>query len=229
MKKEIFKKSQYVLGPIVFLGLIIAGVAYAAGFTHPGASPTSNNITSPLHIGSANQVKEAGLSVQNLFGQSRVTGQNEVCIGSDCRSSWPSGSSEFSTSCEIHTLTIADKDGQPGTAHENTRITQQRLAENCDSQLSQEEIDLGYMMISFDNCPGVSGRDCAGASYCKYIRFECSEGIAFEKGSFVINNPNPDPQCSDGRDNDNDGLIDMDDRNCDSQDDNSESGSSIRN
>tara|TARA_B100000508_G_scaffold60333_1_gene47178 strand:- start:215225 stop:215914 length:690 start_codon:yes stop_codon:yes gene_type:complete len=224
MKKEMFTKAQYILGPLVFLGLFVGIVAYAANFTHPGAGPTNSNPAAPLHIGSTNQVKEAGLSVRNLFGQSRVTGQNEVCIGSDCRSAWPSGSSEFSTSCQVHTLTIADVDGQPGAAHENTRITQERLAENCDGQLTQEEKDLGFMMVSFDNCPGVSGRDCSGASYCKYIRFECDAGITFEEGSFAIANPNPDSQCSDGRDNDNDGRTDMDDINCETPDDNNESG-----
>gem|GEM_PF-1455739 len=221
MQKYI-QKALHISGLLAAV-FIFVGIAYAINFTHPGSSPTGGNVAKPINVGSASQVKEGGLTLDELVATGKITGENQICIGNDCKSAWPGGNaSQFSTACQIHTLTIAADDDQPGVPHNNTRITRDGLAQNCNSHLTQEEKDLGFMMVSFDNCPGVSGRDCSGASYCKYIRFECDAGITFRQGSFSIGDPSHEPACRDGRDNDGDGLVDMDDIGCDYQDDPSE-------
>ena len=215
------RKALHILG-LTALVVVAAGVANAINFTHSGSSPTNANVAKPINTGSDNQVKSGGLSVRDLTA-TKVTGQNQICIGGDCRNAWPTTqASQFSTSCRMHTLTIADGNNQPGLPHNANNLTRSQLAQNCDGLLSSEERNLGFMMISFDNCPTVSGRDCAGPSYCKYIRFECDAGITFREGSFTIGAPTNEQACEDGIDNDGDGFIDLEDFGCTSPQDNSE-------
>lgn len=202
---------------ILFFGL----VAYAATFVQPSQNPPSGNAAQPLHVGVANQVKEGNVNAARLAGNT-LTGQNEICIGNDCRSSWPTGgTSEFNGTCEIDTLLVAQ--AAIGLPHaDGGRPTDQELAANCYGRLTGAENNAGWTLISFDNCAAVRSRDCAGPSYCKFIKLDCGSDIVFERGSFTRANPWNQPHCSDNLDNDQDGLVDLQDPGCTNQGDRSE-------
>lgn len=223
MKEKITQFGR-TFGVLVLLFGIFAGIAYAANFTQPGGSPTSFDVAKLLNIGTENQVKEGNLGAKRLIGTDRLTGENQVCIGNDCRSVWPgTPSNNFSTTCKINTLVVGAADDRPGIAHQNSgSVVGSELATKCNAQLTQAEKSAGWMLASFDNCPGTSGRDCSGGSYCTFMQFQCADGITFVPGTFEQTHYVYLYQCEDGIDNDNDGFIDNDDYDCDLPNDDTE-------
>ncbi|MBI4121072.1 MAG: hypothetical protein HY457_02365 [Parcubacteria group bacterium] len=106
---------QTTLKAIILAVVFTVGISYIqAAWSEPTATPPNNNTPPPINEGTLNQVKQAGLSVNALtvFGDSYITGKVGVgvipsgstqkieaagyvkgtglCIGSDCRTSWPS-------------------------------------------------------------------------------------------------------------------------------------------
>lgn len=202
---------------ILFFGL----VAYAATFVQPTQGPPSGNAARPLHVGTENQVKEGNVNTARLRGGT-LTGQNEVCIGNDCRSEWPTGgTTEFNGECSVDTLLVMQQN--PGLPHSTQgRVEGSELATSCYSRLSNAQTNEGWTLISFDNCSAVRSADCAGPSYCKFIKLDCGSGIEFERGTFTQTNPWNQPHCSDNLDNDQDGLTDLQDPGCTNETDRSE-------
>ncbi|MBI4118060.1 MAG: hypothetical protein HY455_00780 [Parcubacteria group bacterium] len=113
--------------------ILVVGISYVhAAWSEPTATPPNNNTAPPINEGAVDQVKDAGLSVDALtvFGDSYITGKVGVgvvpsgstqkieaagyvkgtglCIGSDCRTSWPSSGIGSETD---PTVTSSVKDG----------------------------------------------------------------------------------------------------------------------
>ena len=95
MKQKIKKFIQEV--GILSISLSIAfltvmGVTIARGWVNPTVAPPGENVAAPINIGDATQVKSGALGVNGVLkGFTDVIGEQRLCIGNDCRSSWPDG------------------------------------------------------------------------------------------------------------------------------------------
>ena len=226
MKKNLLHIKKTASLALVLLGAagIAFGVHAATTFTQPTGTPPNANTSTPINVGGDNQVKEGNISADTLTGRTTVRATNNLCIGNDCRGSWPEGESDFSSTCSIDTLLVYNTATNPRLPHgPGGEPDRNELAQNCAGTLSQSEIDDGYILVSFDRCPGVAGRDCAGVGYCQFARFSCDSGVSFEAGDFnIVNAYEPPPECNNGIDDDGDGFIDMADIGCSSESDPSE-------
>jgi hypothetical protein len=75
---------------IVILALILSvGISYlyaqVPGWDPPDQPPPAGNTPAPINVGVDDQIKSG------RFFAFEVTGSNALCIGTDCRSTWPSG------------------------------------------------------------------------------------------------------------------------------------------
>lgn len=182
---------------LLVVAVVAGGVAYA--FTQPSSAPPNGNVPAPVNVGSDTQSKAGNFAANALAGL-WVQGTDGFCIGpnaqnpsADCITEWPSGGEgggdPFSTTCTINSMLIHGADSssaQWGVPHREVGYTpSSSLGSYCMGRLTQAEKDAGWMVASFDNCPGVQGSDCAGVSYCQYIQLQCGEGITFQQGTFT--------------------------------------------
>lgn len=99
------------------LGAILFSSHFGFGFTEPSSIPPFDNVPAPLNVGAIGQSKAGGLilntggAVNGLIVQlgnvgigtqspsqlldvaGYIKGQSGLCIGSDCRTSWPASTS----------------------------------------------------------------------------------------------------------------------------------------
>ncbi|MFA5925969.1 MAG: hypothetical protein WC831_03455 [Parcubacteria group bacterium] len=85
-----------------WLSVIVIGIAlgfaiqFVKAWTEPSATPPNGNLGAPINTGAQNQTKSGGITASTLSATT-VTGTTQLCIGTDCRTSWPSGSSTTTT------------------------------------------------------------------------------------------------------------------------------------
>lgn len=184
---------------LLVVAVVAGGAVYA--FTQPGSTPPNGNVPAPVNVGATSQSKAGAFAATALAGL-WVQGTSGFCIGpnaqnptADCITEWPSGGGgegggdPFSTTCTINSMLIHGTDNssaQWGVPHSQTGyVASSSLGAYCMGRLTQAEKDAGWMVASFDNCPGIQGKDCAGVSYCQYIQLQCGEGITFQQGTFT--------------------------------------------
>lgn len=166
---------------VLFFGFV--GVV-AGNFTDPASNPPSGNISAPINTSAVAQTKTGNLWADNIIAE-KLTALSELCIGGDCRSTWGSGGDSFSTTCTVNRRIVASPRDTYGVPHGPTGASAiWELSKNCKNQISAADKAAGWMLVGFDNCPSVSSRDCAGASYCQFIQLQCDAGITTEGGSF---------------------------------------------
>ena len=113
--KKLIKNTSWWLSAIL-IGIILGlGLGIVKAWTEPASSPPEGNLAAPINVGSTGQSKSGGLLLnsggatngliveygnvgigttapsQKLDVVGYVKGQSGLCIGNDCRSSWPSG------------------------------------------------------------------------------------------------------------------------------------------
>ncbi len=131
------KSTAFILS-VLTMSFFVGYLAFAA-WTEPSQSPPLGNVAPPINTGTIDQIKSGGLSVgafvsqygtilanvsgsvgvgtasptQKLDVAGYVKGQSGLCIGSDCRTSWPSGGGGGVTSVSNSdgTLTISPTTG----------------------------------------------------------------------------------------------------------------------
>jgi hypothetical protein len=102
---QITKKVSLRLFSMVGLGIAF-GVGFmlslqlATAWTNPTVAPPGGTVSGPLTTGSVMQTKSGSLGVGGAFtvgGNSLFTGQStfddSICLGGDCRTTWPTGGS----------------------------------------------------------------------------------------------------------------------------------------
>lgn len=198
---RIGSKLMFTARLLLVVAVVAGGTVYA--FTQPGSTPPNGNVPAPVNVGDTDQSKAGAFAATALAGL-WVQGTSGFCIGpnadnptADCITEWPAGDGggggggngdPFTTTCTINSLLIHGADdsrAQWGVPHTTVGYTRGAdLGNLCMARLTQAERDAGWMVASFDNCPGVQGRDCAGVSYCQYIQLQCGDGITFEQGEF---------------------------------------------
>ena len=169
-------------GLLVLVGLLLfAGTALASGFVMPSANFPGQNAVTPINISSVAQLK-LGTIEANRISSYNLKGTSQVCIGDACRSTWPSGSgTSLSTTCRINTKIIPQD--PHGADASNGVVSGARVGEKCNGYLSAADKSAGWITTAYDKCPGVQGRDCAGAKYCQYAQIVCDGGISFGQGT----------------------------------------------
>ncbi len=100
-----FMKSSFFIKtflPVFAAMAIVAGIAYAV-WTEPTTNPPGDNVSAPINTGSQDQTKTGGFTAASLkagvIEGTTVKGTSQLCIGTDCRTAWPSGGSGY-TPCE---------------------------------------------------------------------------------------------------------------------------------
>lgn len=186
IKKEILTIAKGSLVVLVLLG----GAAAAATFTQPSQSPPGGNVEVPINASATAQAKAGNFAANALYGK-WVQGGTGLCIKDDCRTAWPEGGGGGTDlgSCKIDTkIVYASDGGTTGFAHGTTGSTPgNTLGNRCYSYLTNEEAQQNWTLISFDNCPGVQGNDCAGTGYCAFVRLSCDGGVTVRRGDTTRN------------------------------------------
>lgn len=182
MKAYFTKRNivQTILPLILFFGFAVYGFGYA----EPTQDPTVLNVAAPVNTSVIEQKKTGNFWANNIIAE-RLLALSELCVGGDCRNEWPADGTDFSTSCKVNHKLIYDYRGSFGLPHGPTgSVENYELARLCESRIAPLDLKAGWMFISFDNCPGVQSRDCAGASYCHFIQLQCDAGVKMEQGRF---------------------------------------------
>lgn len=158
LKRFVTESARLALGVLVCVS-VVAGVAYAASMTEPSTNPPTGNVAPPVNVGVAYQEKSGD------FWADSIGSTDGFCIGEDCVTEWPSGST--GSSCQLNTM--IREDHNPST-----------MGANCNP--SAQEAAAGWTLVSWDNCTTVRSADCSGASYCVYQQVACTGNIVIEPG-----------------------------------------------
>lgn len=90
--QEFFKTVRVLVVGILAVALF---GTLAGAWTGPSGSPPTNNTAAPINVSATSQTKDGNLYIGTGFGFSTPT----LCLGIDCRSTWPSGgTSQWTTS-----------------------------------------------------------------------------------------------------------------------------------
>tara|TARA_B100000745_G_C20153499_1_gene395343 strand:- start:1406 stop:2077 length:672 start_codon:yes stop_codon:yes gene_type:complete len=180
--KTIFKQKEFTKGSAMVIAglLLLSGTVLAASFSQPGSNFPAGNTLAPIQESSQDQSKAGGITANNVRGYN-LKGTSEVCIGNDCRSSWPTGGgSTLSTNCALENLILeGDPHGSSGAVKKGD------VGSRCDNILGSRASE-GWVNVAHDKCPGVQGRDCAGTNYCQYFRINCASGVTFSAGDHTL-------------------------------------------
>jgi hypothetical protein len=111
--------KQSILTIIICLAMV-AGVSVVSAWTGPTQSAPNGNTPEPINVSDTSQYKTGALGVGGIFhgysnayfdGNVDVVGSvkgTTICVGSDCRTSWPSGEGGAETD---PTVAASVKDG----------------------------------------------------------------------------------------------------------------------
>lgn len=89
--KEISKKITYWLG-VVAIGLLVGlSLQFVRAWTEPAQAPPGGNVGAPINTGGLAQTKTGSFLTNGFISASGLVQGNRLCIGADCRASWPSG------------------------------------------------------------------------------------------------------------------------------------------
>lgn len=121
---------QQLKSPSTIFSLLVVILLFSRlvlGFTEPSSSPPSSNTPAPLHVGSQGQSKAGGLILntggaanglivdqgnvgigtqsptQKLDVAGYIRAATGLCIGGDCRTSWPSYTPPPPSTCTVRT------------------------------------------------------------------------------------------------------------------------------
>ncbi|XKT75063.1 MAG: hypothetical protein ACJKSS_02765 [Patescibacteria group bacterium UBA2103] len=229
MKKEIMtKKIVHAIPGALFVFLLAGGIVYAANFTQPSESFPNGNVEAPINVGSSAQSKSGDLVAGALAGVN-VLASNSFCLGgsNNCITDWPAvsvpGFNEVCTFERVGVFPAATTDGPNKEGYQDY----------CTTRLSASAKAQGWVVLGSDSC-SEDRNDCTTDGTACYLgRFVCDGNfIPSTNATYTISQAQSAglyagpaaPQCSDGIDNDGDGLIDLQDFNCDNAQDNSEDG-----
>jgi hypothetical protein len=224
MKKNILK----IIPGMLFVFLLAGGIVYAANFTYPAESFPNGNVEAPINVGAADQSKSGDFVAGALAGVN-VLASNSFCLGgsNNCITEWPGTSIPgFNEVCTF------ERAGVFPSATTNSP-NNEGYQDYCSGQLTASAKANGWVVLGSDACSEDRSDCTTDGIACYFGRFVCDgEFVPSTNATYTISQAQsaglyagPAPaQCSDGIDNDGDGLIDMQDFNCDSEDDNSEAG-----
>ena len=96
MKKNNLKKNLLNGISVITLGIILGlGIQFVSAWTNAPTTPPNGNVAGPLTTGNGTQTKSGG-DLQLGGGGSLYAGglvaAPTLCIGADCKTTWPSGS-----------------------------------------------------------------------------------------------------------------------------------------
>jgi hypothetical protein len=185
----------------VVIGSLFLGTVAFGQFLAPANSPyvAGSNSPAPINASNSAQIKQGDLGVDYVVADT-------LCLGaSNCINAlWPS--SPLSTTCRLESRKIY-----------NNTSNLDVYTNTCDSMLSKQAIDDGWVSTSFDYCTSLSGGNCNGKAQCHYMRLVCSgsatttvavSGPRYTMYPVTSSNTGDsyptfmrDPQCNDGIDN----------------------------
>ena len=90
MKEKQKKQLTHWLS-VAVIGIALGlGLQFVRAWTEPSQAPPGGNLGAPINTGAQSQTKSGGITAGTLTAAT-VTGTTQLCIGTDCRTAWPSG------------------------------------------------------------------------------------------------------------------------------------------
>ena len=96
MKEKQKKQLTHWLS-VAVIGIALGlGLQFVRAWTEPSQAPPGGNLGAPINTGAQSQTKSGGITAGTLTAAT-VTGTTQLCIGTDCRTAWPSGETTTTT------------------------------------------------------------------------------------------------------------------------------------
>jgi hypothetical protein len=152
--KIMFKNKNKFLLAIAVVGIIVGfSLQFSNAWVDAPANPPANNVLAPLNAGGAAQTKTGILGVTGLSSSGNITASGVIaagglspssagdiaggrlCIGSDCRNSWPVGGGGTGTVTDISAGSGITLSPNPitstGSISADVNYIQQRISGSC--------------------------------------------------------------------------------------------------
>lgn len=82
---------------VIVIGIILGvSLQFVRAWTEPTQAPPNGNLGAPINTSATAQTKAGGITAGTLTAAT-VTGTTQLCIGTDCRNAWPSGTTPTPT------------------------------------------------------------------------------------------------------------------------------------
>ena len=186
MKKQISPKIVSLIFAILVICFAIAFYVVAS-WDEPGSVPPTGNVPAPLNVSNNPQIKSGslrlgGLTVDNdtllatsagnvgigttspsqkLDVDGYIKGRTGLCIGNDCRSSWPSGGGGVTSLSAGTGITLNPNPiTSTGTISANTTYLQRRVTGTCAAGSSIRVINANGSVTCEPDDVGAAGLTC---------------------------------------------------------------------
>ena len=206
MKKQISPKIVSLIFAILVICFAIA--FYVVAWEEPGSAPPGDNVSAPLNVSSDQQIKSGslrlgGLTVDNdtwlatsagnvgigttspsqkLDVDGYIKGRTGLCIGNDCRSSWPSGGGGVTSLSAGTGITLNPNPiTSTGTISANTTYLQRRVSGTCASNQAIRVINSNGS-VTCVNLPSSAICTWSGVTYSTGAEC-CAGGHKYQCGS----------------------------------------------
>lgn len=176
MKNKIKKVFFDKIGIFILGILLCVGIQIASAWKSPTSSPPDGNVAGPLTTGVGDQVKAGGnielANCGSLYAGGKVVAP-EICIGADCRFSWPEASILNNAVATNHIV-----DGTITSNDVNINSIQQRISESCGSGSAIREITNTGSVV----CENFSGGGGGGSAIPSGLCMIADTGVNCSSG-----------------------------------------------
>lgn len=174
----------------ILLTFLVGTVAVAEPYYEPSGTPIGSNAHPVITSDTQPQVK-AGVFWADSLGADAGPGRG-ICIGNDCRSSWPTGSPK---QCrldwkEVH---VANNGNYADWGH---MVGLDPVMGLCDTMLTDASKAAGWVATGNDYCMRIGSSDCQRPRSCIFTRLVCTGVTVQPSTSEVLQHPASDPADS---------------------------------
>ncbi len=183
--------SLFVLG-LVVTGLLSYQFISAQTWTNPPANPPSSNASAPINVGSSNQTKSGGLTINGAMDVNNSLGANTInlfatgptirYVDSDQRDFWTHVNNDA-----FYVLVDRNGDGSWDSPH--PLVVHANQNSNVDYVLVNDVRASEYCDRNGNNCFTAAEASCVSMPYVRTIT------VAFTSGSSLVNCATDDWDC----------------------------------
>ncbi len=176
------------LSAYLILFIFLTGtVAVAEQYSEPSGTPLGSNAQPVVTTDTQPQVK-SGVFWADSLGADAGAGRG-ICIGTECRGSWPTGSPK---QCRLDWKEVrADASG-----NYSDFVGFNPYTGSCDDLLTDASKAAGWVGTGTDNCMRIGSSDCQRPRSCIFTRLVCT-GVTVQPSTVeVLTHPASNPSDS---------------------------------